>query len=229
MRPRIGITTSFEEGRQTLSRAYVLAVERSGGLPVIVPLVEDDRSLQSIVDTLDALVITGGPAITDGLIGRLPADISEPDPARLASDRAILRSFLHSERPVLGICYGMQLINATLGGTIYADVQRQQHGSLVHSEKRGGEDHAVVYEPGSVLDRLLGAQTQVVNTKHIQAVADTGSSIVVTCRASDGTIEGIETSDGRMIGVQFHPELMGASTLPLFDHLVKEARRHGAL
>jgi len=122
----------------------------------------------------------------------------------------------------------MQMINATFGGTIYADVQRQHQGSLAHSQKRGAADHEVSFESGSWLQKLIGDSASVVNTHHIQAVADPGHSIDVTCRARDGVIEGIETDDGRIIGVQFHAELMGSSTKPLFAHLVDYARRHVA-
>lgn len=196
---------------------------------MIVPIVDRPETLKAIVSELDALVITGGPAVTDGLLGKLPGDIREADPARTAADRAILQAFLRSERPVLGVCYGMQLINAFFGGTIYADVQRQHPGSLIHSEKRGGSEHAVSFEPGSWLEKLIGQTTGSVNTRHIQAVADPGHSVVVTCRAEDDVIEGIETADGRIVGVQFHPELMVDRALPLFSHLIDYARSHAAV
>ncbi|MDX1488611.1 MAG: gamma-glutamyl-gamma-aminobutyrate hydrolase family protein, partial [Acidiferrobacterales bacterium] len=143
MEIRIGITTSFQDQEQCLHRTYVQAVEQAGGLPLIVPMLETERATQSFADLLDGLVITGGPAITEGLIGDLPDDISETNPVRVESDERILRAFLDSRKPILGICYGMQLLNAAAGGNIYADVERQQGDTLVHSNKRGADTHPI--------------------------------------------------------------------------------------
>lgn len=225
MAVRIGITTSFNEGEQRLNHAYVTAVERAGGLPLPVPMLERDESIQDFVGLLHGLVITGGPAITDGLIGSLPEDISETDPVRVESDKAVLRAFLDKRLPILGICYGMQLLNATAGGSIHADIQATLDGALSHSEKRGGDTHVVRLEETSHLYRVLKTTEITVNTRHIQAVADVGPSFRVAARAPDGVVEAIESEDGMVIGVQFHPERMGADMLPLFRHLVGNARK----
>jgi putative glutamine amidotransferase len=223
MRPRIGITTSLNDGEQRLDRAYVRAVEAAGGLPLPVPMLDTDAAAADFAALLHGLVVTGGPAVTEGLVGVLPADLDDVDPVRLASDRRLLGLFLAQCRPVLGICYGMQLASALRGGTLYGDVQAERPGTAVHSQKRGGTTHVVRVAPGTHLRRLLGTDALEVNTRHLQAVADPGAGLRVAATADDGVIEALETADGRFLGVQFHPERMGPEATPLFRHLVAAA------
>lgn len=228
-RPHIGITTSLnttERGarEQRLDLAYVRAVERAGGLPLIVPMVETEAAAEAHAALLDGLVVTGGPAVVEGLVGELPDDIDETDPDRLASDVRLLRAFLDARRPALGICYGMQLANALRGGTLYADVERQVEGTAVHSRGRGGSTHPVAVVEGSRFAALVGKTDLEVNTRHVQAVERPGAGLVVSARAPDGTIEALETEDGAFLGVQFHPEAMEPALDALFEDLVARAR-----
>lgn len=224
MDPIIGITTSVENERQSVRLAYVRAVEDAGGVPLIIPAARKPETMRVVGGLIHGLVITGGPAVTDGMIGELPSDLEDVDRARLESDRAILQAFLESRKPILGICYGMQLVNATLGGSIYADVQNQRAGSLAHSEKRGGTDHPVALNTDTWTSKALGCERLTVNTRHIQAIAEPGRGLVVSGRSTDGVIEAIEDETGDILGVQFHPEAMGRSALGLFEHLVERAR-----
>ena len=232
--PRIGITTSLnttDSGarEQRVDLAYVRAVERAGGLPLIVPMVATEAAAEAHAALLDGLVVTGGPAVLDGLVGELPDDISETDPDRVASDVRVLRAFLDARRPTLGICYGMQLASALRGGTIYADVERQVVGTAVHSRGRGGTTHPVALVGGTHFARVVGRDELEVNTRHVQAIAEPGEGLRVAARAPDGTVEAVETADGAFLGVQFHPEAMEPPLDALFADLVARARARAAV
>ncbi|MDX1439996.1 MAG: gamma-glutamyl-gamma-aminobutyrate hydrolase family protein, partial [Rubricoccaceae bacterium] len=208
---------------QRLDLRYIRAVEHAGGLPVVVPMLADEELTREVSSSLDGLVVTGGPAVVDGLIGSLPDDINETDPVRTRSDKAILHHFFETGRPVLGICYGMQLGNALLGGQIYADVQNQLDGAHVHSEKRGGTSHPINIASGTILHSLLGQEEITTNTRHIQAIARVGDGLKISATAPDGVIEAIESTDGAFIGIQFHPERTPSIGQPLFAYLVRRA------
>ncbi len=153
--PLIGITTSFGDGEQRLRHEYVTAVRAGGGAPIVLPTATDKATVDAISDRLDALVVTGGPCVTMGMEGERPSDLSVCDPERDAADHAWLDAADARALPLLGICYGMQLINARAGGTLYADVERQRPQALVHSEGRGGQPHALRVVPGTHLARIL--------------------------------------------------------------------------
>ena len=227
--PRIGVTTSLnttDSGarEQRLDLAYVRAIERAGGLPLVVPMLATDAAADAFASLLDGLVVTGGPAVEAGLVGDLPDDIDGTDPDRVASDSRILRAFLDARRPTLGVCYGMQLASALRGGTIWADVERDRPDTATHSRGRGGTTHPASVTPGTHFARIVGRETLMVNTRHVQAIVEPGDGLRIAALAPDGVVEAIESEDGSFVGVQFHPEAMEPPLDALFSDLVLRAR-----
>jgi len=226
-RPIIGITTSFDpkQKQQSLNHDYVIAVERAGGCPLILPMTEQAETLAPLFALLNGLIITGGPGITEGLIGELPDDLPPVSQTRYQNDIHAFEYAQKKQMPILGICYGMQFINAQFGGTLYADIQKQCDVEP-HSPKRTPDPirHKVSLEPNSHLSTILDQTTCETNSFHLQALETVGSELHINAQSSDQTIEGIETSDGRIIGVQFHPEKMPNTMFDrIFDHLLKQA------
>ena len=221
MKPLIGITTSFEDGKYRLDHTYVSAVNEAGGQSVLLPLVSNAEEAAQLCNLIHGLIIPGGPGIVVGMVGSLPAQLRAVNPRRWESDTLILDTVVARNLPILGICYGMQLLCVRAGGSLYADVEKQVEAASVHSEKRGAKSHPVDIVSGSHLARIWESDLSMVNSRHFQAVRDAGTNYTVSARGADGVIEAIERTDGMHIGVQFHPERMRMGSL--FRNLTLQA------
>lgn len=220
-RPRVGIPwrTSAEQAESNRAKVknYEDAVSAAGGEPVLLSLV-DSAQLQKELPTLDAFVLPGSPAdVAPAEYGSTNRGKSAPpDAPRETTDRAILKHAFNEKKPVLAICYGCQLLNVYLGGTLIQDLREETDTPIAHTK------HDIVPEPdddpihGATLagaSRLakiaVGVETQV-NSSHHQAVERVGKGLHVTAHAPDGTIEAVEwTGDSNwVVGVQWHPERM---------------------
>ncbi|HMD43149.1 MAG TPA: gamma-glutamyl-gamma-aminobutyrate hydrolase family protein [Candidatus Acidoferrum sp.] len=236
---RIGIPwrTSAEESAQDRPRIqnYEDAVHRAGGEPVLLSL-RDAPGTRPKLAELDGFVLPGSPADVETTeYGAKNSGLSLPaDLARERTDRAILEHTFREKKPVLAICYGCQLLNVYLGGTLIQDLRSETGTKVAHRRKdvspeaKVDPEHVVNLQAGSLLADLAGGSTAVVNSSHHQAVKEPGRGLKVTgVSATDGIVEGLEwTGDANwVVGVQWHPERMKGDALAerLFSELVAAA------
>ncbi len=238
-RPRIGIPwrTSQEEVAGNLAKIqnYADAVTLAGGDPVLLSLANPD-SVHSVLGDIDGFVLPGSPAdVNPAEYGASNRGQSEPpDLLREETDRAILGHAFAEQKPVLAICYGCQLLNVFLGGTLIQDLRTETGTTLAHRRKDIQPEplddplHDVRFTPESQLARMARGTQAVVNSSHHQSVAMPGRQLRITAQASDSIVEGVEwTGDANwVIGVQWHPERMRGDALAsrLFSELVTTAR-----
>ncbi|MCW2743107.1 MAG: hypothetical protein JWR45_3529 [Blastococcus sp.] len=234
-RPVIGITGrrsrtagEFPENLNHLaSDLYVVkyseAVAAAGGTPVLIPR---DAHPGALVPRLDGILVAGGQDIDPRHYGSVPGPRSTVlDPDRDKFEISLVLAAVDSGAPVLGICRGAQLINVALGGTLVADLppgNGESHSFLGYPAAH--RSHPVITTPGTTLAALYGPRAQV-NSYHHQAVATTGSGLVVSGRAPDDVVEAIEMPGTDVLGVQWHPEMLDEPD-PVFGWLVERASRY---
>jgi putative glutamine amidotransferase len=202
-------------------RAYIDALVKCGAAPIMVPHVSQPEALERILNCCQGLLLTGGEDIDPALYHEKPhpklgAICAERDQIELT----LVKLALARELPILGVCRGMQLLNVALGGTLWQDIHEQMPRSMPHAEPVKVSEwtelrHSVEILSGTKLAAILGAGTRKVNSLHHQAIKELAPGCVISARAPDGVIEGIE-KPGRsfLLGVEWHPELLWQEVTP---------------
>ena len=212
-RPVIGICAAIESARWAAwevvvnlsPRTYSLAVQRAGGLALILP--PDDVAAESpdeLLDMLDGLILAGGSDVDPGSYGAQPHPETRGSwPERDRFEIALGTRALERDMPLLGICRGMEMLNVIQGGTL-----NQHLGLELHRHTPGAfTDHGVRLEPGSLAERVVGGEHTDVKSAHHQGLGELGERVVATGHADDGIVEAIELSDKTFaVGVLWHPE-----------------------
>ena len=229
----IGITTYvtraqwsyWDEQAVLVPAAYVQALERAGGRPVLIP--PSEHGIEETLDAVDGLIFSGGSDLDPDLYDQEPHDetfgvVPERDRAELA----LLEAALARDLPVLAVCRGSQVLNVARGGDLV-----QHLPDLVGDEKHKHTpgtfaDHDITLQPGTRLASLLGDHAPV-KSHHHQGFGRVGDGLRVAAHAEDGTIEAVEDPSRRFaLGVLWHPE--AGEDLKLFEELVDAAREYGA-
>jgi putative glutamine amidotransferase len=229
MRPLIGVTTSElrPSGMSTLRRqgepahpemalgmTYLQAIERAGGVPVVLPPCVSD--LEALISRLDGVCLSGGPDLDPAAYGARSRheELGPTEPSLDEFELALAHAAIERRMPLLGICRGSQALNVACGGTLHQHVDGHRQ-----SEPGYHATHEVEIVAGTRLAGLMGAGRLAVNSFHHQAVDRLGRGLRVAGHAcEDGTVEAVEGAGGLVIGVQWHAEALADGRL--FEALV---------
>lgn len=229
--PVIGITGNYTQETCTLAEGYYQSVLKAGGIPFIIPPFYETDRLGELLDRLDGIIFSGGGDINPLLLGEEPIkELHSITPERDQQELLLARLAYDRQIPMLGICKGIQIINAALGGTLYQDIHTQMEGIRIkhnQDQDRRYPSHQVTISRGSILEKIFGTELAV-NSFHHQACKSAAPGLKVTAMSSDGVIEAIESDEFKSImGVQWHPEtyILRNSTemLPIFEWLISES------
>ncbi len=235
LRPVIGITANFGDKGAELAEGYFRSIEMAGGIPVVIPITENHIELAALLDRIDGLVLSGGADINPLYLGEDPIpQLGSINPRRDRMEILLTRLAYDRQLPILGICRGIQVLTAVLGGKLYQDIQSQSESSfpIKHSQDlaRGVASHFVDAVPGSIVQTLLGDRFAV-NSFHHQAVSKCGPLLRPTAYSADGIIEAVESTEYKsVVGVQWHPECFiledDRCMHPLFRWFVEECESY---
>jgi putative glutamine amidotransferase len=234
-RPVVGIPTPVEHASWSrvweadaaiVAMSYVYAVQRAGGLALLLP--PDAHAVadpSQILDLLDALLLAGGADLAPSSYGAIRHDQTiAAGGGRDAFELALVRGAVARDLPFLGVCRGMQVLNVARGGTLHQHVPdlvgHEDHRRIIGAFG----DHDVRLKPGSLAARAAGGELVATKSHHHQAVDRIGDGLLVTgWSAADDLPEAIELPGLRFaLGVQWHPEADEASVV--IAALVEEAR-----
>lgn len=234
-KPLIGIGADLgenpESGRERAFAytTYVEALRKAGAIPVLIP--PQPENIAALLDELDGVLLAGGDDCDPSVYGEEPhATCSPMDRRRQENDIAIAAQARAKRIPTLGICLGVQVMAVAAGGKLIQDIDSEIETEVEHASKpTNRKRHDVALEQGTRLAGILKDRQLNVNSSHHQAIRTAGRGLLITARAPDGIIEGLEDPDHPFyVGVQWHPEDMTteASGGSLFSAFVESARKH---
>lgn len=228
-KPIIGVMPLWDEEKNSIWMipGYMNGIIESGGLPIILPLTDDETILNQAIEICDGFLFTGGQDVSPELYGEnAKYDDIIPCSMRDRMEKYILDKSIELNKPVLGICRGIQFINAALGGTLYQDIPTETNSEIEHHQTPPYDTpvHEVVIETDSPLFTLSQTKNLAVNSYHHQGIKDLSPKLKCMARATDGLIEAVYMPDQKFVwAVQWHPELSYKSDMQnakIFDTFI---------
>jgi putative glutamine amidotransferase len=240
MPPIIGLTTGgriendftgdYYQSFFYIPDLYVESVRRAGGIPVLLPPDNADEA-EALIPRLDGLIVTGGADIDPKHYGgnRQHPSLTKHDSERDNSELALIHAWLKTDKPMLCVCRGMQVLNVAMGGTMTEHVPDVRDVDIHRGFDGLWSIHEVLVDEHSLLARVMGASKVETYSGHHQAVKAIGKDLCVVAQAPDGIVEALaHEKHPWLLGVQWHPEKSSATDptqQALFDGLVKEAAK----
>ena len=218
-KPVIGLTPAHHADTQDISMrpGYLKALAAAQALPVVLPLTLSPEDCRQLARSLDGFVFTGGPDPHPFLFGEeTHSCCGNVSSQRDSMELSLMKAVMEAEKPILGVCRGIQILNIGLGGNIYQDIPSQYSGShgsfpLAHRQPYDYHvpSHTVSVAEGSLLSEICGCTSLKVNSMHHQAVRDLAPGLKACALAPDGLIEGMELAGYPwFLAVQWHPEYL---------------------
>lgn len=221
-KPLIGILPLYDLEKESywMLPGYMKGIEEAGGLPVMLPLTSDPEEIEQLSEEMDGYLFTGGPDIDPSLYGEEKRETCGVT-CKLRDEMEIpmFRAVYEKNKPIFGICRGIQLINTALGGSLYQDLPTEHPSNTVHRQTVPPTEptHEVTLMADAPLHKVIGADTLMVNSCHHQAIKTLGKGLSVMAVSEDGLVEGVYAPEKYFVqAVQWHPEFM---------HLVNENSR----
>jgi putative glutamine amidotransferase len=223
MKPIIGISANVsppDDENRTFSKGvalhliqedYIRFVVSAGGIPIILPVVNNTESAEGMVNRLDGLIITGGPDVEPALYNEENTHSLGIQEARDGFEIELVKAARKMDKALLGVCRGCQIINTAFGGSLYQDIPTSIEGAILHTRAENGDEtyHQTKLICNSVLEDIFGSNEINTNSSHHQSVKKPGFELTILAKAFDGVVEAFQCLDDRCtIAVQWHPERM---------------------
>ena len=218
-----------------LSRYYSEALEAAGAVPLHISLIPDADYVNGTVEGLDGILLPGSDSDVDPLrYGQEPhRRLGTVQPLKDETDLLVIAAAEKKGIPLFAICFGMQVLNVSRGGTLIQDIESQVSESIKHEQgsPRDRRSHSVKLLPGSILEKLAGSEQQSVNSHHHQAIEIIGKNLVATAWSTDGLVEAFEDPrpEPFVMAVQWHPELGWENddfSQAIFQHFITQVREN---
>lgn len=239
MKPLIGILANLatiDKGAFTgiervhLTNSYIHAVEKAGGVPIVIPVNENKENIKIQIEAMDGIIISGGDDVTPMLYKEEPVrELGYVYQVADEFDIEAIKVALEQDKPILGICRGLQILNVALGGSLYQDLKYIKGSHIQHNQQTKPYlgTHYIDIKEDSILKEIINEKI-LVNSYHHQSVKTLGSNLKVIAYSNDGVIEAVQRIGKKFVlGVQWHPELMvdhSEHMLNIFKRFIEECK-----